>query len=215
VHWCKAQGLPRGAALDVGCAVGRTSFDLSPHFDRVVGLDFSHAFIAAAQAIQTKGSASYECTVEGERTAVHTALLPHHAVASRITFLQGDACALPPVSTLGGPFTVIHAANLLCRLPDPMCVRAGLERASAPSLTRRASHPFQAFSRPPPLVACPRWPCRSRVTLLLAHAVHAPRKVARSEEGRRVAGRARRGHDAPWLHAFAHGKLSLPHPGAH
>jgi SAM-dependent methyltransferase len=35
-------------------------------------------------------------------------------------FKQGDACALPPAAALGGRFTVIHGANLLCRLPDPL-----------------------------------------------------------------------------------------------
>ena len=35
------------------------------------------------------------------------------------TFTQGDACALGGAAVLGGPFSVIHGANLLCRLPDP------------------------------------------------------------------------------------------------
>ena len=30
-----------GRALDVGCSVGRTTFELTQHFDEVVGLDFS------------------------------------------------------------------------------------------------------------------------------------------------------------------------------
>jgi [acyl-carrier-protein] S-malonyltransferase len=38
-----AAGLSLGAAFDVGCAVGRTSFDLSAVYDRVVGSCFSGA----------------------------------------------------------------------------------------------------------------------------------------------------------------------------
>ena len=38
-----------GRAFDLGCAVGRTSIDMAEYFDEVVGLDFSKAFIKAAQ----------------------------------------------------------------------------------------------------------------------------------------------------------------------
>lgn len=37
-------------ALDLGCAVGRTSIDLASHFQEVVGLDFASAFIKAADS---------------------------------------------------------------------------------------------------------------------------------------------------------------------
>jgi 2-polyprenyl-3-methyl-5-hydroxy-6-metoxy-1,4-benzoquinol methylase len=51
-NWVKKQGLPLGKALDVGCAVGGTSFELSRDFDHVVGIDFSHAFVDAANAMK-------------------------------------------------------------------------------------------------------------------------------------------------------------------
>jgi putative 4-mercaptohistidine N1-methyltranferase len=119
VDWCRKAGVPLTAALDVGCAVGRSSFDLSADFARVVGVDFSHAFVAAAVAMRDTGSATYTMTVEGGITARHVAKLPASARASRVSFRQGDACALPPAAALGGRFTLIHAANLLCRLPSP------------------------------------------------------------------------------------------------
>ena len=117
----RAAALPLTAALDVGCAVGRTSFDLSADFDRVVGVDFSHAFVAAANGLKAGGSAAYTCAVEGELCGKRVASLPAGVHAQRITFQQGDACALGGLGALGGSrFTVIHGANLLCRLPDPM-----------------------------------------------------------------------------------------------
>ena len=45
-----ADGSPRWA-LDVGCAVGGATFELARSFEAVVGLDFSHAFIAAAKRL--------------------------------------------------------------------------------------------------------------------------------------------------------------------
>lgn len=38
-------------ALDVGCAVGRSSFEMARTFDEVVGVDFSGKFINAAKAL--------------------------------------------------------------------------------------------------------------------------------------------------------------------
>jgi hypothetical protein len=35
-------------ALDMGCAVGGTAFELTRHFDQVLGVDFSQAFVDAA-----------------------------------------------------------------------------------------------------------------------------------------------------------------------
>ena len=38
-------------ALDLGCAVGRSSFELRWHFEEVVGIDFSHRFVEAALSL--------------------------------------------------------------------------------------------------------------------------------------------------------------------
>ena len=39
------QDRPRGKALDLGCAVGRATFELAREFNEVTGLDFSARFI--------------------------------------------------------------------------------------------------------------------------------------------------------------------------
>jgi len=112
-----ASVLPGSArALDLGCAVGRSTFELARHCREVTGIDYSRAFIGAAEKIREHGSLDYEYTVEGERTARATAVMPPGVDASRITFETGDAMALP--DNLGA-FDVVLAANLLCRLPDP------------------------------------------------------------------------------------------------
>ena len=40
-----------GRALDIGCALGRTSIVLAQHFDEVIGIDLSNAFIEAANKV--------------------------------------------------------------------------------------------------------------------------------------------------------------------
>ena len=109
-------------ALDVGCAVGRSTFELAGHCREVIGIDFSHAFVGAAEKIRSMGSLDYEYVVEGERRAASTARVPPGIDASRVSFETGDAMALR--SDLG-KFDVVLAANLICRLPDP---RVFLER---------------------------------------------------------------------------------------
>jgi putative 4-mercaptohistidine N1-methyltranferase len=109
-------------ALDVGCAVGRSSFELAGHCREVIGIDYSQAFVAAATKVREKGSVDYEYTIEGDRTARAVARVPAGIDASRVTFEVGDAMDLR--ADLGS-FDVVLAANLLCRLPDP---RVFLER---------------------------------------------------------------------------------------
>jgi putative 4-mercaptohistidine N1-methyltranferase len=107
---------PHSRALDIGCAVGRSSFELARHCQDVAALDFSQAFITAAERLCCDGEIAYEHTVEGLRTATATARVPSGVDPSRVRFAVGDAMALPEDL---GPFDVVLAANLLCRLPDP------------------------------------------------------------------------------------------------
>lgn len=125
----KAASLPLERALDVGCAVGAASFELARGFGEVVGIDFSHAFVAAAKDMQAKGSHVCTCTDESEVTSEVTVRLPAGVDASRCAFQQGDACALP--ASLG-KFSAIHGSNLLCRLPDPDAFLSSLPRHLVP-----------------------------------------------------------------------------------
>lgn len=104
-------------ALDIGCATGRSSFELSRICQEVIGIDYSHAFIGAAQAIQSAGRLPCQIAGEGHATEPLTATLPDNIFPERVRFQQGDAMHLP--ETLG-TFDLVHAANLVCRLTDPL-----------------------------------------------------------------------------------------------
>lgn len=104
-------------ALDVGCAVGATSFELARFTDAVVGVDFSHAFIEAARALVRDGRLASSVPIEGRQTAPFDAVVPAGIDRSRVTFFPGDAMALPGDL---GTFDLVVAANLICRLPEPL-----------------------------------------------------------------------------------------------
>jgi putative 4-mercaptohistidine N1-methyltranferase len=107
---------PAARGLDLGCAVGRSSFEMARHCAEVIGIDFSHAFIRAAQALQRGEALGYH---RHDEAGLHTPLVaraPAGIDAARIRFHQGDAMHLPAEL---GCFDRVHAANLLCRLPQP------------------------------------------------------------------------------------------------
>ena len=106
----------RSRALDLGCAVGRSTFELARFCSEVIGIDYSHRFIEVARHLQRQGSISYAYVEEGLITTPATAEVPMEIDRRRVTFEQGDAQALR--SDLG-QFDVVLMANLVDRLRDP------------------------------------------------------------------------------------------------
>ncbi|KDO30022.1 hypothetical protein SPRG_05212 [Saprolegnia parasitica CBS 223.65] len=119
----------RHRALEVGCSVGRSSFELSRTFDEVIGIDFSHHFIDVANQMKAHGSATYEAHIQGDITATRTAAVPAGIDRTKVHFEQGDACDL---GAHLGTFDCVFASNLLCRVPRP---RLFLDRL--PSLIKK------------------------------------------------------------------------------
>ena len=109
--------LPAGArALDLGCAVGRSSFELARGCQEVLGIDFSQSFVRAAAELAGGVRLPYERVDEGRLTTTCEAEVPSGIDRRRVRFEVGDACALP---TGLGRFDVVLLANLVDRLPDP------------------------------------------------------------------------------------------------
>jgi putative 4-mercaptohistidine N1-methyltranferase len=107
---------PRPRALDLGCAVGRSTFELARHCFKVIGLDYSTRFIRTCDVLRDWGEIAYERTDEGPLTTPLIARVDKSISRTRASFETGDACNLP----LGWePFDVILMANLIDRLPDP------------------------------------------------------------------------------------------------
>ena len=130
---CVKAGLARGEkfcrALDVGCAVGRGSFELARHGQEVIGLDFSRRFIAAARELQRSGRIAYARTEQGDLATPLVARLPPSIDRQRVRFLVGDAHR---ISAKLGTFDVVLAANLIDRLREPMRFLRQLPRVVKP-----------------------------------------------------------------------------------
>ncbi len=102
--------------LDLGCAVGRSTFELARWCAEVVGVDYSQAFIDAARRLARNGWLDYQCVEEGELVRPCRAEVPAGIDRGRACFVQGDAMNLPKSL---GTFDVVLMANLLDRLNDP------------------------------------------------------------------------------------------------
>lgn len=122
-----------GAVLDLGCAVGKASFELARSFDEVVAVDYSDSFIAAARHLQRRGELSYERLESGRHTTTLEARVENPASPDHLQFLQGDAANLKAIALdQPGRFDAVLMSNLLCRLPDPAACLAQFVGDSSP-----------------------------------------------------------------------------------
>jgi len=119
----------KGRALDLGCAVGRAVFELAREFESVTGVDFSASFIKSANHLKEHGKLIYRRQETGRYFSELVARAPAGIERSRVTFVEGDACALDSdLASAQGPYDAVLMANLLCRLTDPAaCLRQFVE----------------------------------------------------------------------------------------
>ncbi|MDP1932298.1 MAG: 5-histidylcysteine sulfoxide synthase [Gammaproteobacteria bacterium] len=128
----------RSRVLDLGCAVGRASFELARTFNEVIGLDYSQAFIDAANTLKAEGRLEYVRHDSGRFSSALCALVNTAIDRERVEFVNGDASDLRAsewqkqsqdrlqgrMQAVMQGFDAALLSNLLCRLPDPAaCLR--------------------------------------------------------------------------------------------
>jgi putative 4-mercaptohistidine N1-methyltranferase len=126
------EGLERQKALDLGCAVGRSTFELARAFQRVTGLDLSQKFIDCANRLKETGVLEYSLAVEGEYYLPRTADLSKLQLSSlsdKVEFYREDACFLDERHQ---DYDLIFAGNLLDRLYDPESFLLSMQRCLHP-----------------------------------------------------------------------------------
>lgn len=126
-----ATALPKDAqALDLGCAVGRSTFELTRYCRHVVGIDNSQKFIRAARLLQIQGNLEYSLPQEGGQLSKRIASLPEGIHPTRAEFLCMDVMEFMQTTS---PYQIVLAANLICRLADPKAFLEGIHHLVAPS----------------------------------------------------------------------------------
>ena len=124
-------GRDKRRALNLGCAVGRTAFELSRVFDHVVGVDLSRRFIDAATTLQKTGEIDYFRRDEGElgeRVTVSLNALGLDRATEKVSFATGDASNLGPQHV---DYDLVFAGNLIDRLQDPGAFLESIHRRLA------------------------------------------------------------------------------------
>lgn len=118
-------------ALDIGCAVGRFTFELSRVAGEVIGIDNSKRFILAARDIAKRGAAELRIHESGPQFSTRRVALPRGVSPGKVRFHVGDAQKLGLIATRTrakgrgvytasmSSFEIIAAINLICRLPSP------------------------------------------------------------------------------------------------
>ncbi len=121
-----------GQALDLGCAVGRASFELARRFAGVAGVDMSSRFIQMADTLKHTARARYRRVEEGDITSeqrIDLAAFDLADVRERVFFHHGDAIDM---AMRFRDIDLVLAANLIDRLPDPGALLAGIHRCLKP-----------------------------------------------------------------------------------
>ncbi len=106
-------------ALDLGCSVGRSSFELAKHYDEVLGIDFSANFINVGIKLVKYDTLTYKDKREGEifdNKVISLKDLALEEYKDKVSFMQGDACNLKDNYTA---YDLIFCSNLIDRLYSP------------------------------------------------------------------------------------------------
>ncbi|MBN2418414.1 MAG: methyltransferase domain-containing protein [Deltaproteobacteria bacterium] len=114
--WAAAFTPRKGWALDIGCAVGRLTLEMTKTHDRAVGIDTSLSFIRAARRLMEQRRLEFDLIMEGEITENRAADLDPDFRFENAEFIVADAMALPFRSNR---FATASSVNILEKVPDP------------------------------------------------------------------------------------------------
>jgi len=109
------RGRSKRRAFDVGCEIGRSSFELAREFDEVIGIDTSVHLVREAQRLKESGVVYYTIPEEGEIEISLKKFGLEHA-SKKVNFWQDDVSAPKP---LFSGFDLILALNIIDKMSDP------------------------------------------------------------------------------------------------
>ena len=115
-------------ALDIGCSVGRASFELKKEFEKVDGLDFSNKFIQIANQMKKDKYLKYINILEGDCTVskkVNLEYLNLDINTNDLNFYQADAMNMDKSFK---DYDLVIAVNLIDRLTNPSIFLNDIEK---------------------------------------------------------------------------------------
>ncbi|MEJ5301440.1 MAG: methyltransferase domain-containing protein [Thermodesulforhabdaceae bacterium] len=128
--WVDVVDESRGLALDIGCAVGRFSLEMSTKSDMVVGIDLSLLFIKTARKIAKEGSLKAKLFEEGLIAREQEFSLPSSWHPEKVEFIVADALNLPFKS---GVASQVSSLNVIDKVPSPLRHIKEMDRVSRKS----------------------------------------------------------------------------------
>ncbi|RVU16924.1 methyltransferase domain-containing protein [Methylobacterium oryzihabitans] len=155
VRRCQDEALRRlgprpGPVLDIGCAVGRTSFDLAAAGDGpVLGIDLNWPLLRIGRGVLDRGLVRYPLRRLGNRYDRREARFAPPG-AGRVDFWVADALALPFADDT---FGLVTAFNVLDCVPDPGRLVAEIGRVAAPGAGIALATPLDWASHATPASA--------------------------------------------------------------
>lgn len=114
---------PTSLGIDLGCAVGRSTFELARYCKHVTGVDNSQSFIEAAKLMQSEHTLKFQVPEEGAHSSYHTIHLPSDLDPRKVDFVCQDVMELE-----NKEYDIVLAANLICRLPNPLLFLENIHR---------------------------------------------------------------------------------------
>lgn len=112
---CLAEGSE--SALDAGCSVGRTVFEMAARSGWAVGCDLSQSFVRSARRLAAERRLTYSLPLEGKLRETFRITLPDLWRTDNLEFVVADALRLPFAA---GTFRQSASLNVLDRVSHPL-----------------------------------------------------------------------------------------------
>ena len=107
--------IQKNSVLDLGCLVGRTSFELAKIFDNVMAIDITANLINIGVKLKNYDSLKYR--VDETEKSISLKDLGLENVKDKVSFMQGDACNLKGIYS---GYDLIFCHDLINRLYNPI-----------------------------------------------------------------------------------------------
>lgn len=114
------ENYPKHFALEIGCKVGRTTWELAKVFDKVIGIDSTARYIKVPVDLQNTGRLRYVSEQEGElcdHNEITLEALGFENLKDKVQFLQADPSNLKSIYC---GYDIILLNDVITELYDPI-----------------------------------------------------------------------------------------------